>query len=108
MFGSKSVMKKSMSEKTFEKTFSSLKKMKSGKNGKTIEGLKDQFVETNKLGHRTRIQLGRSPSWIDQSPSSPCPRNSSPKDCIELILVSSRSEVSLELYNFKIVKYSFL
>ncbi|KAF2574428.1 hypothetical protein F2Q70_00002819 [Brassica cretica] len=63
MFGSKSVMTKSMPEKTFEKTFSSFKKMKSGKNGKTIEGLKDQFVETNKLGHRTRIQLGRSPSW---------------------------------------------
>ncbi|KAL0678087.1 hypothetical protein Bca4012_006068 [Brassica carinata] len=37
--------------------------MKSGKNGKTIKGLKDQFVETNKLDHRTRIQLGHSPSW---------------------------------------------
>ncbi|KAF2575986.1 hypothetical protein F2Q70_00004101 [Brassica cretica] len=27
---------------------------------------KDQFVETNKLDHRTRIQLGRSLSWTSQ------------------------------------------
>ncbi|KAF2570793.1 hypothetical protein F2Q70_00002954 [Brassica cretica] len=26
-----------------------------------------------------RIQLGRSPSWIDRNPSSPRPRNSSPE-----------------------------
>ncbi|KAF3525139.1 hypothetical protein F2Q69_00047533 [Brassica cretica] len=48
--------------------------MKSGKNGKNYQRSKDQFVETNKLDYRTRIQLGRSPSWIKRNPSSPRPR----------------------------------
>ena len=62
LLGSKSVTTKSMSEKTF----SSLKKNEAGKERKNYQRSKDQFVETNKLDHRTRIQLGRSPSWTSQ------------------------------------------
>ncbi|CAG7876322.1 unnamed protein product, partial [Brassica rapa] len=40
--------------------------MKSEKNGKNIRKFKDQFVETNKLDHRTWIQLGRSPGWTSR------------------------------------------
>ncbi|KAF3566751.1 hypothetical protein DY000_02016037 [Brassica cretica] len=39
---------------------------KAGKERKNYQRSKDQFVETNKLDHRTRIQLGRSPSWTSQ------------------------------------------
>ncbi|KAF3591650.1 hypothetical protein DY000_02021866 [Brassica cretica] len=66
--------------KTSDKIFSAIKtKKKSRKNGKNYQRSNDQFVESNKLDppwnsarpfaelDRTRIQLGRSPSWSKSS-----------------------------------------
>ncbi|KAF3505880.1 hypothetical protein F2Q69_00007083 [Brassica cretica] len=73
--------------------------MKSGKNGKNYQRPKDQFVETNKLDHRTRIQLGRSPSWTSQV------RQTAELDPRQIQLGRSPSwtspEASLELYDLK-------
>ena len=48
--------------KDIRENFLFIKRNEVGKNGKNYQMSQSQFVETNKLDHRTRIQLGRSPS----------------------------------------------